>query len=172
MKLSLGPERNHRSLVRVPFPASILKGNATSTGYRIPAKRFGHRRCRVNWTIQFKMVGSLLLELGRRTLGRRDRVGREPCETLQYLRFAQNCDKTRKHKRFEPLRRNSGMLFAPFVVVFHFANVSAEPFELIGRLLELQHRLDSLQERHFVDRLAQVVVRAGLNGSFDVAKFI
>ena len=48
-----------------------------------------------------------LLEFGRRTSDRRDREGREPCETFEFLGFTHSCGKTRKNQRFVLLRRTS-----------------------------------------------------------------
>ena len=48
-----------------------------------------------------------LLEFGRRASDRRDREGREPCETFDFLGLTHSCGKTRKNKRFVLLRRTS-----------------------------------------------------------------
>jgi len=48
-----------------------------------------------------------LLEFGRRASDRRDREGREPCETFEFLGFTHSCGKTRKNQRFVLLRRTS-----------------------------------------------------------------
>ena len=48
-----------------------------------------------------------LLEFGRRASDRRDREGREPCETFEFLGLTHSCGKTRKNKRFVLLRRTS-----------------------------------------------------------------
>jgi hypothetical protein len=48
-----------------------------------------------------------LIEFGRNALARREREGRGPCETFEFLGFTHLCGKTRKNKRFVLWRRTS-----------------------------------------------------------------